>query len=86
MTNIFVTMDLHEIGWVFQIKKRDELILVEVYIGNEDQVDKFFSSSISGLVEQAKTNILLGVSHLYFLLNILIDLSCKMQLDAGILQ
>ena len=46
-------MDLHEIGWVFQIKKRDELVLVEVYIGNEDQADRFFSSYISGLVEQA---------------------------------
>ena len=82
MKNIFVTMDLHEIGWVFQIKKRDELVHVELYIGNEDQVDRFFSSSILVLVEQAETNILPGFSHLYLLLNILIDLNCKMQLDA----
>ena len=79
-------MDLHEIGWVFQIKKRDELVPIEVYIGNEDQGDRFFSSSIAGLVEQAETNILPGCSHLDLLLNILIDLSCKMQLDVGILQ
>ena len=79
-------MDLHEIGWVFQIKKRDELVPVEVYIGNEDQANKLFSNSISGLMEQPEINILHGCSHLYFLLNILIDLSCKMQLDAGILQ
>ena len=86
MTNIFVTMDLHEIGWVFQIKKRDELVPVEVYIGNEDQADILFSSSIYGLVEKAETNILPSCSHLYLLLNILIDLSCKMQLNAGNLQ
>ena len=86
MTNIFVTMDLHEIGWVFQIKKRDELVPVEVYIGNEDQANRFFSSSISGLVEQAETNILPVRSHLYMLINILIYLSCKMKLDVGILQ
>ena len=78
MTNIFVTMDLHEIGWVFQIKKRDELVPVEVYIGNEDQEERLFSIFISGLVVKTKTNILPSCSHLYLLLNILIDLSCKM--------
>ena len=85
MTNIFVTMELHEIGWVFHIKMRDELVPIEVYVGNEYQVDIFFSSSILGLVEQSKTTILPGCSHFYLVLNILIDLICKMQLDAGIL-
>ena len=78
MTNIFVAMELHEIGWVFQIKKIDELVPIEVYLENEDQTNIFFSSSISGLMEQAETNILPSCSHLYLLLNILIDLSCKM--------